>query len=116
MRQDQFEKLQEYSEKLIDVLVEEMNPENWPGHGIAPNMMDAGTRGDRFWAKKNPIATVTLAMKLNSLIDTARRATAGGGQAGAVDEPHDDMGDEVAAAEREAKRFMNNLWDKAGVK
>lgn len=118
MRQDQFERLTEYAEKLIDVLVQEMNPESWPGHGIDPNKMDAQTRGDRFWAKKNPIATVTLAMKLNSLIDLTRRKTADPlGGAGAVDEhldADDGMDGEVKRTEKEAARLLEKIQKAAG--
>lgn len=117
MRQDQFERLTEYAEKLIDVLVQEMNPESWPGHGIDPNKMDAQTRGDRFWAKKNPIATVTLAMKLNSLIDLSRRQTAGEGGAAAV-EDHPDADDgldgEIKRTEKEAARLLDKIQRAAG--
>lgn len=118
MRQDQFERLTEYAEKLIDVLVQEMNPDNWPGHGVDPNKMDAQTRGDRFWAKKNPIATVTLAMKLNSLIDLTRRKTADPlGGAGEVDD-HPDADDglegEVKRAEKEAAKFLEKVQKAAG--
>lgn len=117
MRQDQFERLTEYAEKLIDVLVDEMNPENWPGHGVDPNKMDAQTRGDRFWAKKNPIATVTLAMKLNSLIDLSRRQTAGdGGAAAAQDQPDADDGldGEARRAEKEAAKLLDKVLKAAG--
>lgn len=117
MRQDQFERLTEYAEKLIDVLVQEMNPDNWPGSGVDPNKMDAQTRGDRFWAKKNPIATVTLAMKLNSLIDLTRRQTAGDGGAAAVDdhpEADDGLEGEVKRAEKEAAKFLEKVQKAAG--
>jgi hypothetical protein len=64
MRQDQYERLQALEEKLADVFIGEAEPEKWPGHGLDPGVMDQKTRGDRYWVKKNAVATLSLMQRV----------------------------------------------------
>jgi hypothetical protein len=109
MRQDQFERLQALTEKLTDALIQEMDPEAWPGAGILPASMDQQTRGDRYWCKKNAAATLTLIMKNTSLIDVARRQTAGGGGSTSVEEADSSLDAELRAAEKEAEECLKKI-------
>lgn len=108
MRADQFERLQGLSEQLTEVLITELDPTTWDGHGVALGKMDRNTRGDRYWCKRNASATLTTVMKLHQLGVLIR------GQAkqepGAVPEGGDDEQDleaELAAAEQEAQRLID---------
>lgn len=117
MRQDQYLRLQEITEKLTDALLGEMDPDTWPGAGILPSGMDQQTRGDRYWCKKNAAATLTLIMKTNNLVDVVRRQTAGGGGASEVQDGAPTEGEdgpqgldaEMAEAEREAARMLDRI-------
>ena len=73
MRQDQYEKLQALSERLTDVFLNEAEPEKWPGHNIEPGVMDQQTRGDRYWCKKNAVATLTLIGRVAGLTDLIQK-------------------------------------------
>lgn len=111
MRQDQYERLQALTEKLTDVFLDEADPEKWPGHGIAANTMEAQTRGDRYWCKKNAAATLTVIMKTTSLVGMIQQRSAAGAGDGVqegTDEP-DGLDGEIRAAEKEATRLLNKL-------
>lgn len=57
MRPDQLQRLQDLTERLADSFLLEADPAEWPGDGIPPADMDQHTRGDRYWCKKNAMAT-----------------------------------------------------------
>lgn len=117
MRQDQYEKLQGLLEKLTDVVLQEANPDNWPGNNIAPASWDQQTRGDRYWMKKNAAGTLTVTMKIVSLVGVIQQRSNGGGQVGAAvgeapDEP-DGLDGEIKQAEKEANRLLKQIHDGA---
>lgn len=122
MRQDQFEKLQQRAEELVDLFIEESDPSTWPGHGIAQAAMDRGTRGDRLWVKKSAVATLACAQRIIGLVDVVRAKTAAGAgpdDAGAVDDTDaDDLEREVQAAMKEADslaaRVVGKIQKRAG--
>lgn len=116
MRQEQFERLQALHEKLVDVFLDEADPEKWPGQGIELANMDAKTRGDRYWSKKNAVATIALTQRIQSLVTVVRQVTAGGGgeeAPEAVTEPEEDLDRQVAEAEKDAKRLLDTVQRKA---
>jgi len=57
MRPDQLQKLQELSERLADSFLLEADPAEWPGKGKGPVDLTQQERGDRYWCKKNAMAT-----------------------------------------------------------
>ncbi len=110
MRQDQFEGLQQRAEQLIDLFLSESDPAKWPGAGIEPSAMEQKTRGDRYWCKKDAVATLACAQRIGTLVDLARKKTAGGeDNPGAVTEGEDDLDREVRAAEKEAAAILNRV-------
>ena len=90
MRQDQFESLQARAEQLVDLFLDESKPEHWPGAGLLPSAMDKATRGDRFWCKKDAVATLACAQRIA-----------------------DDLQAEVDAAEKEAEALATKLLSRA---
>lgn len=68
MRQDQIERLRELSEKLADVVLEEADPETWPGAGQPLADITQEERGNRYWCKKNAAATFSLLERTHSLL------------------------------------------------
>lgn len=112
MRQDQYERLQALEEKLTDVFLGEAEPEKWPGAGLEAGAMDQQTRGDRYWCKKNAVATLSLVQRVGNLIGQVQGAGTGttppGGE-GEDGEGRDHLDAEVRAAEKEAERLMREL-------
>lgn len=106
MRQDQYEKLQTLSERLTDVFLDEAEPEKWPGHNIEPGAMDQQTRGDRYWCKKNAVATLTLIGRVTDLIQKQRNS---GNGAAVVTDEEATLDAEINAAEKEAAKLLDKL-------
>jgi len=75
MRQDQFERIQSLTESLADVFINEANPANWPGANQSIDMQDAKIRGDRYWMKKNAVATMTLMQRISSFVGIVQRGS-----------------------------------------
>lgn len=113
MRQDQFEKLQALSEKLIDVFLDEADPSNWPGQGLKIGAMDAKTRGDLYWARKTAASAGMLYTRVMTMVGQVQMAGAGTtpsqGDGTEPDTANTQLDAEVAAAEREANRLLKQL-------
>lgn len=110
MRQDQFEKLVKLEEELADVFIFEANIANWSGAGLQPNAMDQQTRGDRYWCKRNAVATLSLMTRVGLLVGQVQQR--GTGTTPAADEQDDhesNLDAEVRDAEKEAARLMRDL-------
>lgn len=99
MRDDQRIRLEELSDTLTEVVLEEADPKSWPGEGIPLDAMSKDERGDRYWCKKNAAATLALLTKLHTVLDRAA--------AGVPTEEGDDMEDEIRKAEKEAKKRLH---------
>lgn len=109
MRQDQYEKLQALSERLTDVFLDEAEPEKWPGHAIEPGAMDKTTRGDRYWCKKNAVATLTLIGRVAGITDLIQKQSNAGNGAAVVTDEEDSLDSEISAAEKEATKLLDQL-------
>jgi len=118
MRQDQYEKLQQLTEKLTDVFLDEADPDKWPGANLESGTMDQQTRGDRYWCKKNAAATLTVIMKTANLVGVIQQRSAGGEEGGAAVEGEkpevDSLDAEIKAAEKEAARLLKKIQDGTG--
>lgn len=95
----------------MDVFLFEANPAKWPGHGIEPGAMDRQTRGDRWWCKRNPAATLMLVTKVQAL--TCQTQILGDTPPSTDDDPDDEgeLDKSIAAAEREAARLMTRMQE-----
>ena len=110
MRQDQFERLLDLSERLTDVFIDEADPSNWPGSGWKPIELTKEQRGDRYWSKKNAVATISLVGRIHNLTDSIRKASAGGGtDPASVTDTEEDIDKEIAAAEKEASKILDSV-------
>jgi hypothetical protein len=112
MRQEQFDLLQKRAEELTDIFLVEADPSKWPGVGIEDANMDAKTRGDRYWTKKNAFATMSLVQRIVGVIDTVRRKTSNptdpDNPAAVKEHEEEDLEKEAKAAEREAAKMLKN--------
>ena len=110
MRKDQFEKLQGMAEKLTDVILAEVDCDNWPGANLPIEEHDKTIRGDRYWCKKNAVATVALAIRISTLMDIGRKNSAMlSGRNGELKELEDDLDQEINDAEKAAAALMKKL-------
>lgn len=105
MRDDQITRLQALSERLGEVVINEVDPNNWPGDGKTPAELTQEERGNRYWCKKNAAATMTLLLKVVNIAGVMNR------QKPAPDAGHaiDELDGELAAAEREAQAIIDRM-------
>lgn len=117
MRQDQFERLQALSEKLMDVFLDEADPDHWPGRGMKIGAMDAQTRGDLYWVRKTAASAGMLYTRVESMIGQVHQAGIGT-TAAPDDQPEDEsasqLDDQIKSAEKEAARLMRELQTGSG--
>lgn len=118
MRDDQYMRLQALEEKLTEQLLQDGDPDNWTGQGVLPKDLTKDQRGDRYWCKKNAVATLALTIRLGSLIGQVQRV--GGTTPGADGEGEGEeasgerlLDAEVAAAEKEAAKLLQRVQRRA---
>lgn len=113
MRQDQLERLQALSERLLDVFLDEADPEHWPGKGLKLGAMDAQTRGDLYWVRKTAAAVLVLENRVSNRIGQVQQSGSGTTPAAPSDDdaPQADDGieSELQAAEKQAAALMREL-------
>ena len=68
MRDDQYLRLQALEEKLTEQFLFEADPAHWPADGVHPKAMTQEDRGNRNWCKKNAVATISLTIRIGTLI------------------------------------------------
>lgn len=107
MRPDQIQRLNDLQEKLADVVLDEADPDMWPGAGIAAADMTQQERGDRYWCKKNAAATFALLERTRSVLDykPALNQTPG--------EVEADIGRQIAQREKEAAKLLDAALGRA---
>jgi hypothetical protein len=111
MRKDQIDALNARAEELVDLFLKESDPQKWPGHGLEPHEMEPKDRGDRFWCKKDCAATLACAQRITTLTDILAKPDDGA---------NDDLGKEIAEAQKEAEKLLDQVqktakktaWDK----
>ena len=106
MLEDHKTKLEDLTDKLIDVVIEESNPFNWSGGTKKMSAMSAKERGDRHWDKKNAVATLTIVTKVQTLLGMIERKVA------PTDQETFDLGKQVAEAEKEANKILEKIMAK----
>ena len=108
MRQDQIARLQKLSEKLADVVLEEADPDTWPGAGVPLADVSQAQRGDRYWCKKNAAATFALLERAHSLLTDAKDIAPNGKP---FERP--DLDQDIADAEKRAAKAVSKAVAKA---
>lgn len=104
MRLDQITRLQELSEGLAEVVIEEADPRTWPGAGKPLDALTKDERGDRYWTKKNAAASMTLLVKVMNIT-----ATLSSGKSSATGDQESELDDELARAESQAKALLEKI-------
>ncbi|MFT3805425.1 hypothetical protein [Arenimonas sp.] len=109
MRQDQYERLQALSEKLTEVFLGEADPETWTGANTPLAEMTQQQRGDRYWEKKNAVATLSLIGRVHHLVGVIQ-ANSHEGTGGAEVAAEESLLDrEIRDAEKEANARLDEL-------
>lgn len=103
MRADQITKLSSLSSDLTDVVLGEADPTSWPGDGKKLVELTQDERGDRYWSKKNAAATLSLLIKIHTMLGIADRGL------NQVMPEDDDMDAEIAKAEKAAKKILGKF-------
>jgi len=94
MRPEQVSKLASIEEQLIDVFIAEAEP------GKLPGMKTAQDRGDRYWFKKNALATLRLVANIQTVL---REIQSGDG--GDNKQPKPSEADDSETREKEIERL-----------
>lgn len=102
-------RLDELADEITPVLLEEADPKNWSGAGKKIADMDKGERGDRFWDKKNASSTAALLVKIHAVIELTENASKGRARRDGARIEIEELADELARAEREAKQIMTRI-------
>lgn len=91
-------------EKLADVVLEEADPDEWPGAGQSLANLSREDRGDRYWCKKNAAATFALLERTMSI---------GVQRIGPAPPLEADIDKQIAQREREAGVLLDAALNKA---
>lgn len=117
MRDDQYLRLQALEERLTDQLLVEADPVNWSGDGVLAKDLTQQDRGDRYWCKKNAVATISLTIRVGSLMGMVQRREPDGPPTPAElpegESPErllqDELDRDIASAEKQAKDLLKRL-------
>jgi hypothetical protein len=109
MREDQVLRLRDLSEKLADVVLEEADPDEWPGAGLPLAGLSQQERGDRYWCKKNAAASFALLTRTEDLIERA----AGRGETEDQGEREADLERELNDYEKKAAKLLDKVQAEA---
>lgn len=104
MREDQVQRLQALGEDLAEVVIQELDPNEWPGAGKPLADITKDERGDRYWCKKNAAATMTLLLKVVNITGVLNKQ-----KPGEPADACDELESELAAAEREAAAILERI-------
>lgn len=109
MREDQIARLRDLEEKLVEVVLEEADPEFWPGAGLPISDMSQQERGDRYWCKKNAAATFALVDRTMSLVRDAESKNPLTGNYN----PRPTLEKEISDTEKKAAKVLEAVMSRA---
>lgn len=106
MRPDQLARLHELSEQLADTFLTEADPNEWAGGNKLPADLSQQERGDRYWCKKNAMATGgVLRYTLDLLLKHEEREP--------DDAEEDELDKKIQAAEKSAAKALKAAMNRA---
>ncbi|MFM2290171.1 MAG: hypothetical protein RL684_3314 [Pseudomonadota bacterium] len=113
MRDDQYVKFKHLADRLVDVVVDELNPDGWSGAGMTLSEMDKDTRGDRYWSKKNASQTLSILMKMHSLTRMVEQMHMPANEGGAIEDTDAQLDKQIRSAEKQAEEIMRRVQARA---
>ena len=108
MTPEQTEKLREIQERIADVLLQEMDPDNWAGAGVIPAEMSKEERGNRYFDKKSAATTAVIYLGNEKLLANTKEAL------GRDPYKDDELDEKVAQATKDADKLLKKLRAKNG--
>ncbi|BCD89693.1 hypothetical protein PSm6_61000 [Pseudomonas solani] len=100
MREDQRARLSGLRDELMETALLDADPKLWTAAGKAPSDMTQEERGDAYWCRKLAVSTVSLLTKVQSMLETHGKPTAGNGK------DEGDLDKEIRQAEKEAQAML----------
>lgn len=90
--------------KLIDLVLDEADPDNWSGDGKTLRDLSQLERGDRYWCKKNAAAALVLLVRVTTMLEAKAEADKpdAGGHAASMDRA-------IARAESAATKMLERV-------
>ena len=116
MRDDQYKTLQDLSTKLADVVIFDADPDNWVGAMRPAKDLTRDERGDAYWCRRIATSSLSVLMRVQSAIGIVQHQAKNGLNPVDVPDVEDDLDKEVAAAEKEAARFLKTLTNREELK
>ena len=107
MTPEQSARLLALNDRIAEVLLEEMDPDNWSGAGIALVNMDKEQRGNRYFDKKNAAMTAVLYIDNAKLLENSKASL------GRDPYKDDELDKKIAKAEKEAGQLLDKVKKKA---
>jgi len=107
IRDELRKKMADVTERLMEVLVDEADPDNWTAAEKTLKDMDKDERGARFWDKRNATATLSL---LHGAINLADKL-----DGFIVEKEVDDILEQVNSADRKAKDALKRMQERKGI-
>lgn len=104
MRDEQFQKLEDLQERLVDAILVEADPDHWVANGKLPKEMTQEERGNRYWCKRNAAASLTVLNKTLSLAHFRDRMPVKTPEQ--FDAANDELDKDIRQAEKEASRVL----------
>lgn len=108
---DYLTRLTSLSDKLLNVAIEECNPDNWQSANKRIKDLTVEERGNRYWDKKNAAGSLTILIKVQSLIGMQGRQKPGEQSKGAGKD--DDVEGQIKKAEKEVEKILDRVLNKA---
>ena len=113
MRPDQLQRIRDLSEHLADTFIAEADPSEWSGDGKPPAELTQQERGDRYWCKRNAMATGGVLRYTLDLIATHEKGPAGGLPPAEQAERDTDLDKKIVEAEKRAKAAVARVMQRA---
>jgi len=113
MRPDQLQRIRDLSEQLADTFIAEADPGEWSGDGKAPADLTQQERGDRYWCKRNAMATGGVLRYTLDLITHHEKGPAGGLPAAEQAERDTDLDKKINEAEKRAEAAVARVMRRA---
>lgn len=107
MRQDQYERLQELGTKIADVALFDADPENWIGANVPAKDLTKEQRGDAYWCRKLAVSSLSVLMRVQSVIGHLELSGAGSKPPEEVES--DGLEADIRDAEQQATQLLDSL-------
>jgi hypothetical protein len=104
MTPKQLARMASLQERIADVVLDEADPDNWPGKGKTLAELTTEERGNRYWCKKNAAASFALLARCTVFMS---------GAVPADPTEEESLDRQIAKREQEAERLLGAAMNRA---